>query len=176
MDPYIALAKKTIETYLKSGQMIESGTDLDKQLLNERKGVFICFKNKGELRGCIGTFLPVYDNVAEEIINNTIAAASEDPRFLPITVEELKELKITIDLLSEPEKVADNKIKSLDPKKYGIVVKSVDGFKSGLLLPDLEGVDTVAEQLRITCQKAGLDPDKEKIVVYKFTVSRHEEK
>jgi AmmeMemoRadiSam system protein A len=176
MDSYIKLVKKTLETYLQTGKLIDVPPDLPREFFEQRAGVFICFKYKGQLRGCIGTFLPVYENIAQEIINNTISAATEDPRFLPIRQEELQDLKVSIDILSDPVKVPDKEIKSLNPKVNGIMVKSVDGFKSGLLLPDLEGIDTIDQQIEIACQKADLNPAQEKFIVYKFTVKRHEEK
>jgi len=176
MDPYIKLAKETIKEYLLSGRIIEIPKDLPLEILTRRAGIFICFKNKGELRGCIGTFFPVYENIADEIIQNTISAATADPRFIPVQVHELGGLKITIDILSESIKIEDEDINQLDPKKFGIVVKSEDGYRTGLLLPDLEGVDTVAQQISIACEKAGIDEYAENFHVYKFTVERHEER
>ncbi|MCX6746090.1 MAG: AmmeMemoRadiSam system protein A [Candidatus Parcubacteria bacterium] len=175
MDPYIKLAKETIKHYLLTKKTIEVPEDLPAEMLNKRAGVFICFKNKGELRGCIGTFLPVYENIADEIIQNTISAATRDHRFLPVHVSELKDLKITIDILAEPVRIEDEEINQLNAKKFGVVVKSEDGLRTGLLLPDLEGVDTVEDQISIASQKAGIDPLVENFHVYKFTVKRHEE-
>jgi len=175
MDPYIKLAKETIKNYLLTKKAIEVPKDLPLEILTKRAGVFICFKNKGELRGCIGTFMPVYENVAQEIIQNTISAATQDHRFIPVQAHEMENLKITIDILSEPEKIEDEEINQLNPKKFGIVVKSEDGYRSGLLLPDLEGVDTVSDQISIACEKAGINEYSENFTVYKFTVERHAE-
>ena len=176
MDLYIKLAKETIKHYLLTEKVIEIPKDLPLEMLSQRSGVFICFKNKGELRGCIGTFFPVYENIADEIIQNTISAATSDPRFLPVQVHELGSLKITIDILSEAIKIEDEDINQLDPKEFGVVVKSEDGLRTGLLLPDLEGIETVSQQVSIACQKAGIDEYAENFHVYKFTVERHEEK
>ena len=176
MNPYIKLAKETIKEYLQTGEFIEVPADVPKDFLEKRAGVFICFKVGGKLRGCIGTFMPTRMNLAQEIIQNTISAATQDPRFLPIRATELKKIKITIDILSEPIEIQDEEINQLDAKKFGIVVKSEDGFRTGLLLPDLEGVETVEEQISIACQKAGIDHYEENFSVYKFTVERHEEK
>jgi len=176
MDSYIKLAKDTIKNYLLYNKTIEIPKDLPAEMLEQRAGIFICFKNKGELRGCIGTYLPIYENVAQEIINNTIAAATQDHRFISVKADELDQLKISLDILSEPERVPEEEIEKLDPKVYGVLVKSADGFKSGLLLPDLEGIETVDEQISIACQKAGLNPYTENFIVYKFKVARHEEK
>lgn len=181
------LAKISVEAYIKEKKIIEPPTDLPKQFLEKKGGVFITIKKKGELRGCIGTYLPTRVNIVEEIIRNTIAAATEDYRFGPITKEELPELSYTIYILSYPEPVKN--IKELDPKKFGIIVKTgpfvfpnekevvFDGvipYKTGLLLPDLEEVDTVEQQISIACQKGGIDPGSEKIVIYKFTVEKYE--
>ena len=175
MDPYIKLAKETIKHYFLTKKVISIPKDLPVEMLTKRTGVFICFKNKGELRGCIGTFFPVYENIADEIIQNTISAATSDPRFLAVQAHELGSLKITIDILSESVKIEDEDINQLDPKKFGVVVKSEDGYRTGLLLPDLEGVETFAQQVTIACQKAGIDEYSENFTVYKFTVERHEE-
>lgn len=121
----------------------------------------------GSLRGCIGTYVPTKENLAEEIRDNAIAAAVEDPRFLPVSTNELDDIKVSVDILSEPEEVSG--INQLDPKKYGIIVAK--GYRRGLLLPDLEGIDTVQEQLKIARRKAGI-LDNEKITVYRFTVER----
>ncbi|HDQ23013.1 MAG TPA: AmmeMemoRadiSam system protein A [Candidatus Uhrbacteria bacterium] len=175
MDPCIKLAKKAIKHYLLTGEIIEAPQNLPQQILTKRAGVFVCFKNKKQLRGCIGTFSPAYKNIAEEIIQNTISAATQDPRFLPVKAGELNDLKITIDILSGPQKVENEKISQLDHRKFGVIVKSEKGRKTGLLLPNLEGVNSVDEQIYIACQKAGIDPKSEKFHVYKFEVERHEE-
>ncbi|GAI51622.1 unnamed protein product, partial [marine sediment metagenome] len=122
----------------------------------------------GELRGCIGTFEPQKDNVAKEIITNAISSATRDPRFLPVTPDELKDLEYSIDVLSKPEPVESQD--QLDHKKYGVIVEA--GWRKGLLLPDLEGVDTVEEQVDICRQKAGIDPN-EPVKLYRFEVKRY---
>lgn len=176
MDSYIKLAKQTIKEYLQTGEVIDVPADIPSKILEQRAGVFICFKKGKELRGCIGTFLPTRMNLAQEIIQNTISAATQDNRFLPVTAKEVDDLKITIDVLSEPVEVEEKERKKLDAKKYGILVRSVDGLSSGLLLPNLDGVETSEEQILIACQKAGIDPYTEDFIIYKFTVERHEEK
>ncbi|MGB9807990.1 MAG: AmmeMemoRadiSam system protein A, partial [Thermosulfidibacteraceae bacterium] len=136
-------------------------------IMRERKGVFVSLKKHGELRGCIGTFLPTANSVAEEVIRNAIASATEDPRFPPVTLEELKDITISVDVLDEPEPVSS--LDELDPKKYGVIVES--GWKRGLLLPDLEGVDTIEQQIAIAMAKAGIRPG-EPIKIYRFKVKR----
>lgn len=167
-DVYVRLARNTLETYVKTGEVPKLPDDLPKEMLEERAGVFVTIKKHGELRGCIGTFLPTKDNIAEEIQRNAISAGCEDPRFYPVRPEELHELTYSVDVLTKPEPVKS--IDELDPKKYGIIVKK--GFRTGLLLPDLEGVDTVKQQLDIALAKAGIDPG-EDYQIQKFEVIRH---
>ncbi len=167
--PLVKLARKAIEEYVKYGRIIPPPPPEEMTPeMRKKAGVFVSLKKHGELRGCIGTFLPTRKNVAEEIIYNAIAAATEDPRFPPVREDELDELDISVDILSEPEPVES--LSQLDPKRYGIIVES--GWKRGLLLPDLEGVDTVEQQLSIAMAKAGISP-KEPIKVYRFTVQRY---
>lgn len=166
---YARLARLALTEYLGSGKTINLPNDCPKELKEKRTGVFVSYHKQDELRGCIGTFQPTKDNLAEEIIFNAIAA-SRDPRFLPITKDELDDLSVKVDILSAPQKTT---IKNLDPKKYGVIVKTKDG-RTGLLLPDLEGVENVEQQIEICRQKAGISPD-ESIELYRFTVERHEE-
>ena len=136
--------------------------------MKERAGVFVSIKKFGELRGCIGTFEPTRANVAEEIINNAISSATQDPRFPPVNAAELPHLSYSVDILTKPEPVEDKS--QLDPKRYGVIVES--GGRKGLLLPDLEGVDTVEQQIDICRLKAGISPD-EPIKLYRFEVRRY---
>jgi len=187
MNFYTLLAKQAIENYIKKGEIISPLNDLPEELLTRKAGTFVTIEKNGELRGCIGTYLPIKENIAEEIISNAIAAAAEDYRFGPIREEELPYLSYTVYILGEPELVKG--IKELDPKKYGIIVKTMpitfskgtdvvfNGHfvaKTGLLLPDLEGVDTIEKQLSIACQKGGIDPEREKIFIHRFTVGKYQ--
>ena len=143
--------------------------DLPK-ILSRKGGVFVTLKKHGYLRGCIGTYLPTRDSLVEEIIHNAVSAAFQDPRFNPLHKSEFAELDISVDILSTPVKA---KKEELNPKIYGVIVSS--GYKRGLLLPDLEGVNTASEQLRIACEKAGIPPNSN-YEIYKFTVERHGDK
>ncbi len=166
MYPLVELAKETVETYVKEGKLPEL-----KELTPEmrgRAGVFVSIHKLGELRGCIGTFEPTKKNIAEETIANAISSASRDPRFLPIAPNELKDLEYSVDVLTSPEPVDSQD--QLDPKKYGVIVEC--GWRRGLLLPDLEGVDSVDEQIEICRQKAGIAPH-ESIKLYRFQVRRY---
>lgn len=166
MHPLVRLAKKTVEAFVRKGEVFQP-----KRLtveMKEKRGVFVSIHKLGELRGCIGTFEPQHANVAEEIVVNAISSASRDPRFLPVTKNELKKLEYSIDVLSKPELVESQK--QLDPRKYGVIVEA--GWRKGLLLPDLEGVNTVEEQVGICRLKAGIDPDEE-VTLYRFEVKRY---
>lgn len=167
--PLVELARRAIEEYVKNGRVIPPPPPEEMTPeMKEKAGTFVSLKKHGELRGCIGTFLPTQPNVAQEVIKNAIAAATQDPRFPPVQPQELPELTISVDVLSPPEPVKD--LSELDPKRYGVIVRS--GWRQGLLLPDLEGVDTVEQQLAIAMAKAGISPG-EPIEVYRFTVRRY---
>lgn len=167
MHSFVSLAKEAIERYVLEGKIIEPPQEMTPEM-KKKAGVFVSIKKKGQLRGCIGTYLPAMENIASEIIQNAISAATRDPRFLPVEPSELNELVYSVDVLSEPERISS--LKELDPKRYGIIVMS--GIRKGLLLPDLEGVDTVKEQIRIASMKAGISPD-EDIEIYRFEVKRY---
>ena len=166
MHSLVRLAKKTVETYIKEGKVFTPQRLTLK--MKDRAGVFVSIHRLGELRGCIGTIEPQRSNVAEEIILNAISSSTRDPRFLPITPDELKDLDYSVDVLTKPELVKSQD--QLDPKRYGVIVEC--GWRKGVLLPDLEGVDTVEEQIDICRQKAGIAPD-EPVKLYRFEVRRY---
>ena len=173
MNEYVKLAKLAIEIYIKTGKKIEVPKDLPEEFYNCQKGVFVTIYkiNPAEkLRGCIGTFLPIKENVAQEIIDNAISAATADYRFSPIIESELNSLIYEVSLLNPPEQI--DSTKDLDAKKYGVIVKSQDR-KTGLLLPDIEGVGTPEHQIEIACQKAGIELNEEKIELFRFTMSKY---
>jgi len=165
LHPVVKLAKETVESYIREGKTPKPG-ELTPEM-KERAGVFVSLHKHGELRGCIGTFEPTKDNVAEEIIANAISSSTRDPRFPPVAVSELDDLEYSVDILTEPEPVTD--MDQLDPRKYGVIVQS--GWRKGLLLPDLEGVDSVEEQIAICRLKAGIVPG-EPVTLYRFQVRR----
>ncbi|MCR4404474.1 MAG: AmmeMemoRadiSam system protein A [Candidatus Acetothermia bacterium] len=167
-DLYVELARRATEEYVRTRRRIAPPAKLPARL-KERAGVFVSIKKRGALRGCIGTFLPTEENLAEEIIANAISSATRDYRFPPISPQELGELEYSVDILTPPEPAT---IEELDPRRYGVLVES--GGRRGLLLPDLEGVETVEQQLEIARRKAGIGPD-EPVQVYRFTVERHKE-
>jgi AmmeMemoRadiSam system protein A len=167
MHPLVKLAKETVEKYVKKGEINPPPSDLYPEM-TEKAGVFVSIKKNRQLRGCIGTFSPSAENVAKEIIQNAISAATQDPRFMPVNPSELDELEYSVDVLSPPEKVKSPD--DLSPERYGIIVKK--GNLRGLLLPDLEGINTVDEQIRIASLKAGISPD-EDVELYRFEVRRY---
>ena len=167
MHPIAALAKETVETYIKTGKRPAPPAKLTRGM-TEQAGVFVSIHKKGALRGCIGTFEAQQKNVAQEIISNAISSATRDPRFPPIMQEELTDLDYSVDVLTTPEPVEDES--QLDPKKYGVIVEA--GWRRGLLLPDLEGVETVRYQIDICRQKGGISED-EPVQLYRFEVKRY---
>lgn len=167
MHPIVALAKETVENYVKTGKRLAPPKTLTPEM-QKRAGVFVSIHIKGDLRGCIGTFEPQERNIAEEVISNAISSATHDPRFEPVTEDELNDLDYSVDVLTEPEPVPDET--HLDPKKYGVIVQA--GWRRGLLLPDLEGVDSAAYQIDICRQKGGIGPN-EPVRLYRFEVKRY---
>jgi len=165
LHPVVKLAKEAVESYIRKGRMPEPRELIPE--MRERAGVFVSLHKHGQLRGCIGTFEPAKDNVAQEIIANAISSSTMDPRFPPVTTSELDDLEYSVDILTEPEPVTD--LSQLDPKEYGVIVES--GWKRGLLLPDLEGVDSVEEQIAICRLKAGISAS-EPVNLYRFQVRR----
>ena len=167
-DAYVKLARASAEYYVKNGEVLPLPEDVAPELLNVRAGAFVSIHKFGALRGCIGTIASTQKNLALEIIENAVSAVSKDPRFQPVTEDELKYLDINVDVLGEAEKISSPA--ELDVKKYGVIVQS--GYKRGLLLPDLDGVDTVEQQISIARRKGGIAPD-EKVDLFRFEVVRH---
>jgi len=165
-SPPVKWARMIIESYITNQPQPKLPEEME-YLCHEMAGTFVSLKKHGQLRGCIGTINPAYGNLAEEIAGNAISAATRDPRFLPVEEHELDDLVYSVDILGKPEPATRDQ---LDPKRYGVIVTK--GSRRGLLLPDLEGVDTVEEQLRIACQKAGIRPD-EDYSIERFEVIRY---
>ncbi len=163
----VELAARTIAEYVREGKTTRKPTSLTPEM-RQRAGVFVSLHKNDELRGCIGTFQPTTPDVAEEVIQNAIHAATRDPRFPPVRSNELSQLEISVDVLASPEPVQS--AADLDPKRYGVIVEA--GWRRGLLLPDLEGVDTVEYQLDIARRKAGIAPH-EPVQLYRFEVTRY---
>ena len=167
MDIRVSLAKDSILYYLEHHKLMDVPTPLPEEL-QDKAGAFVSLHKHGALRGCIGTFLPMQLSVASEIIHNAVSAAMRDPRFPSVRLEEMADIDISVDVLGTPEAI-DSPDK-LNPKKYGVIVMS--HAHTGLLLPDLDGVDTVEQQIEIAKQKAGI-PAHIKPDLYRFTVTRY---
>lgn len=169
MNSLVSLAQKAVEYFIETSETVDVPGDFPKEFLEKKAGVFVTIEKQGDLRGCIGTYVATRKNIAEEVIRNAIAAATQDNRFETITKEEIPRLSFTIYVLNPPEQVTG--VQQLDPRKFGAIVLTKE--KCGLLLPDLEGVDTVEQQLNICCQKGGIDPLKEQVAIFKFEVQKY---
>ena len=167
-DSFVQLARRTLETYIKEDQIIEVPEDLPKEMTSGKAGAFVSIKKNGQLRGCIGTIEPTRVSIAEEIIYNAISSGTGDPRFEPVEEKELDQLVYSVDVLGKAEPIKS--LDELDVIQYGVIVRA--GRRSGLLLPNLEGVDTPEQQVSIAMQKAGIKPG-EKYELERFEVIRH---
>ena len=168
-DPYVQLARKTVESYILLRKRPEIPDDLPPEMTSRRAGAFVSIHEHGKLRGCIGTISAVQDNLAKEIIENAISASTRDPRFDAIRADELPWLEISVDVLGDAEPVKSKA--DLDVKRYGVIVTK--GRKRGLLLPDLDGVDTVDQQIAIAKSKAGIAEWDNRVELQRFEVVRH---
>jgi len=165
--PLVELARDTIMHYVRERKTIRPPRELSEEM-KQRAGAFVSLHRRGALRGCIGTIEPTTPNVASEVIQNAISAATRDPRFDPVRSSELDDLEISVDVLSPAEPVQS--VSELDPKRYGVIVES--GRRRGLLLPDLEGVDNAEYQVEIARRKAGIGAS-EPVQLYRFEVKRY---
>ena len=168
-DPYVKLARASVEHYILHHKKLPLPQDLPSELVSRRAGAFVSIHEHGRLRGCIGTIAPVQDSLAQEIIDNAVSASTRDPRFDPIKADELAWLEISVDVLGDPEPISSPR--ELDVKRYGVIVTK--GRKRGLLLPDLDGVDTVEQQISIAKSKAGIAEWDRNVQLQRFEVVRH---
>lgn len=168
-DPWVQLARLSLETYLRRGALLQTlPACLPAELTQQAAGVFVSLHKDGRLRGCIGTIAPSKENIAKEIVQNAVSAGTRDPRFPSVRIDELDELTYSVDVLGKPEPVES--AATLDPKQYGVIVSY--GPKRGLLLPDLDGVDTVEQQIEIARRKGGILSE-EPYTLERFKVVRH---
>ena len=168
-DSWVRLARLSLETFVKTGKGLDSLPDgLPGELTDRAAGAFVSLHVHGQLRGCIGTTGPTTPSVAWEIVQNAVSACSRDPRFPPVGVHELDSLEYSVDVLGAPEAISS--LDHLDVKRYGVIVSC--GTRRGLLLPDLDGVDTVEQQIGIARQKGGISA-REKYTLERFEVVRH---
>ncbi len=173
MHDLLKLARRAVETYVREGRIVKPPSNLPQEL-SDKKGVFVTIRKRGELRGCIGTYLPTRKNIAQETIHNAVAACSQDYRFSVVTESELPFLNYEVYIIGTPEKISD--FSELDPERFGLLVRK--GLRSGLLLPGIQGIEGPEEQFRVVCRKAGI-PDSmagEEVDIFKFKVKKYEEK
>lgn len=168
VDPLVALARATVDSYIGSGTLPSIPEDFPEDYLERSAGTFVSLHEHGELRGCIGTIAACQASIAEEVIANAVSASTKDPRFPAVRPDELDFLEYSVDVLGKPERI--DSLDELDPKRFGVIV--TNGWKRGLLLPDLEGVDTVEDQVAIAMRKAGISAG-EPIELERFEVIRH---
>ena len=169
-DSYRALARRSLEFRVRTGRDLQfAPNETPSEMISRRAGAFVSLHINGQLRGCIGTIAPTTDCIAQEIIQNAVSAGLYDSRFHPVHETELPHLTYKVDILDEPEAISGTEF--LDVKQYGVIVEC--GHKRGLLLPNLDGVDTVQMQIDIACQKAGIAPN-EQINLKRFKVTRYE--
>jgi MEMO1 family protein len=168
--PLVKLAAEAVEAFVRNREIIAPPVDFFEQYpqARQRAGAFVCLKAHGQLRGCIGTTEPTRETLAVEIVENAVAAATRDSRFEPVRADELAELEITVDVLSAPEPVADET--RLDHRRYGVIVRA--GARHGVLLPDIEHINSVREQVATARLKAGIGPD-EPAELFRFEVARY---
>jgi AmmeMemoRadiSam system protein A len=160
-----------VETFVRSGKKIAVSPNAA-EILGARAACFVSIKTReGDLRGCIGTIEPVKETLSEELIANAISAATRDPRFAPVAENELPNLKYSVDILAAPEPAT---FADLDPAVYGVIVEDEAGMFRGLLLPDIEGVDTAQQQVNIAARKAGIAPGSP-LKLSRFRVDRFRE-
>jgi AmmeMemoRadiSam system protein A len=167
--PLVQLARRTIETYVCSGHKLKPD-EAPPGIPGEPAGAFVTLHraSNGELRGCIGTIEPTQESLVNEVINNAISAATRDPRFPPVSQKELGDLRIDVSVLYPAECIES--VAELDPKIYGVIVQR--GWRRGLLLPDIEGIDDAQTQVRYARMKAGIGPT-EPVELQRFKVEKY---
>ncbi len=170
-DEITALARRAVETFVQEKRLLEAPPELSGSL-RRRAACFVSIKKRdGDLRGCIGTVEPLHEQLAEEIIANAVSAATRDPRFPPVSPAEIPHLRYSIDVLSKP---VPTLFEELDPKIYGVIVEDEAGLRRGLLLPDIEGVSSAAQQIEIAVRKACIPPGSA-LKLLRFSVERYRE-
>jgi len=171
MDPLVELARRAVEAAARTRrQLAVVPEDLAGLIETGPHACFVSLHDEhGRLRGCIGTLEPNEATLGREVLRNAYSAARQDHRFRPLTAEELAGLQVKVDVLSPLESIPGPE--QLDPSRYGVVVATQDG-RRGVLLPDLEGVDRIDQQLEIARRKAGIGAG-EHVHLARFTVDRH---
>ena len=168
----IELARNAVEAYILGGYVVEPPPFPETSPLGSPSACFVCIKTRArELRGCIGTVEPEHGTLAKEVIANAVKAATRDPRFRPVSGDELPSLLYSVDVLGslEPARFED-----LNPAAFGVVVTDQSGARRGLLLPDIESIETAGQQVGVAARKAGIKPG-EPLRLYRFRTHRFSE-
>ncbi|MDA3868318.1 MAG: AmmeMemoRadiSam system protein A [Salinivirgaceae bacterium] len=166
---YAKTARKAVTAFLTEGKRLKKPDNSEPEFSLKHSCFTSIHTKNGNLRGCIGTIEPQFDNLFNEIVQNAISAATRDPRFNPVKVKELDSIYFTVDVLSEPEITTPN---DLDPKRFGLII--TDGYYKGVLLPNLEGVDTAQQQIDIVKRKAGIAMQtNDELTFLRFTSTRY---
>ena len=167
-----SLARRAVETFVLRRQVFEPAHGDTSSLLRQRSACFVCIKTAARiLRGCVGTIEPEHDSLAVETVNNAIKAATRDPRFRPVSADELSLLRYSVDVLGAPESAT---LEDLDPALFGVIVVNDSCTRRGLLLPNIDGIDTASQQVGVAARKAGIGPH-ETIKLYRFRTRRFQE-
>jgi AmmeMemoRadiSam system protein A len=167
-----SLARRAVETFVLKHKVLEPERVEASRLLSQRSACFVCIKTEGrELRGCVGTIEPEHDSLAEEVVDNAIKAATRDPRFRPVSAEELSRLRYSVDVLGALEPTT---LEDLDPSVFGVVVTNDSGTRRGLLLPNIDGIRTPDQQVGVAARKACIGP-RETVKLFRFRTRRFQE-
>lgn len=163
-----SIARRAAETFVLEGRHIKP----EFSSLCVPAACFVSIKTvTGELRGCIGTIEPAKESLEEELITNAINAATRDPRFPALTPAELAYLQYSVDVLFGLEPTS---FEELDPGVFGVVVGDEAGIRRGVLLPQIEGVESAQQQVAIAARKAGIAPGSD-VTLFRFRVTRFRE-
>jgi len=152
----LSITKKTVEEYVKNGKVLDF--TVSDERLNWKEGAFVTLHKDGNLRGCIGQIIPSEDPLWQVVRDMAIEAATDDPRFSPVSEDELKKLDYEVSVLSTPKKIDD--WKKIELGKHGVIVKR--GYSSGVFLPqvaDETGWNLEKFLSELCSQKAGLSSD-----------------
>lgn len=166
------LARNAVEAYVLKWQVVEPPLTPGALLLSRPSACFVSIKTvERQLRGCVGTVEPEKSTLAEEVIANAIKAATRDPRFSPVSADDLTSLRYSVDVLGSLEQA---QFEDLNPAIFGVVVTDQSGSRRGLLLPDIESIETAAQQISVAAKKAGIKTG-EPLRLFRFPTRRFSE-
>jgi len=170
---YAKVAYDAILLYLKTGKKLFKTESEIPPALKLNLPCYVSLYSGDQLKGCIGRSNPAQLHLYNEIIENAVAAAFEDPTGGILKEEELNNISIYVDVLSEPKPVSD--VSQLKPHKHGVIVEDNQG-KGSLLLPGTHENHTIDQLLDRARKQAGIDPDTplDQLQVYSFTTTRYQ--